>query len=205
MRENDDLAYTPWGYPTDLKKSTLSREIRMQLNLVIESRSRSSLQASYSCPCGCRPQVTYQRGSTPATDDCCCGNAFAVGSGAEGHTPARAGFDSRVEMFDAPWGEALPAVWAIGPSVHADEVKHAAEHEHNHDEHTEHRGHAPDDRTPDAIDPVCGMTVDPAAARANGLQSTYQGRELFFCGKGCKLEFDDDPERYLDPAHVPSM
>ena len=29
--------------------------------------------------------------------------------------------------------------------------------------------------------------------------------DYFFCGKGCKLEFDDDPERYLDPSYVPSM
>jgi Cu+-exporting ATPase len=59
--------------------------------------------------------------------------------------------------------------------------------------------------SPSVVDPVCGMTVEPATAREQGLHSTYQGRDYYFCGKGCKLEFDDDPEHYLDSAHVPSM
>ena len=54
-------------------------------------------------------------------------------------------------------------------------------------------------------DPVCGMTVEPVGASAKGLNSTYQGTEYYFCGKGCKLDFDEDPERYLDPGYVPSM
>ena len=42
-------------------------------------------------------------------------------------------------------------------------------------------------------DPVCGMTVDADQARANGLTLTHEGREYVFCGKGCLLEFRDDP------------
>jgi YHS domain-containing protein len=49
------------------------------------------------------------------------------------------------------------------------------------------------------------MTVDTESARGRGLHSTYQGRDFFFCGKGCKLEFGEDPERYLDPSYAPSM
>lgn len=49
------------------------------------------------------------------------------------------------------------------------------------------------------------MTVVPEVARPQGLYSTYKGTDYFFCGKGCKLEFDEDPERYLDPSYVPSM
>jgi YHS domain-containing protein len=56
-----------------------------------------------------------------------------------------------------------------------------------------------------ATDPVCGMQVDVEAARAKGLTSTYQEQEYAFCGRGCKLEFDEGPERYLSPDHVPSM
>lgn len=55
------------------------------------------------------------------------------------------------------------------------------------------------------MDPVCGMTPDPEAARAKGLSSTYNGTEYVFCGKGCKLEFDENPEQYLDPGYSPSM
>ena len=55
------------------------------------------------------------------------------------------------------------------------------------------------------VDPVCGMVVEPEGARAKGLHSSYQEHDYFFCGKGCKLEFDEDPGRYLDPAYVPSM
>ena len=58
---------------------------------------------------------------------------------------------------------------------------------------------------PPTEDPVCGMTVDPAAARAKGLTFTHEGVEYAFCGKGCLLEFRDDPRRYLDPAYSPSM
>ncbi len=54
-------------------------------------------------------------------------------------------------------------------------------------------------------DPVCGMTVDPTEARGKGLASTHEGREYVFCGKGCLLDFRDDPEVFLDPAYNPEM
>lgn len=64
---------------------------------------------------------------------------------------------------------------------------------------TEHRTVAPNE------DPVCGMTPDPEQARAKGLVTTYEGREYIFCGKGCLLEFREDPEKYLAPDYQPSM
>jgi Cu+-exporting ATPase len=60
------------------------------------------------------------------------------------------------------------------------------------------------DATP-ATDPVCGMTVDRATARAAGLATEHDGTTYYFCGKGCLLEFRDDPGSYLDPGYVPSM
>jgi YHS domain-containing protein len=54
-------------------------------------------------------------------------------------------------------------------------------------------------------DPVCGMTVDPEVARAKGLIAEHEGRTYLFCGKGCLLEFRDDPVKYLDQGYVPSM
>lgn len=59
--------------------------------------------------------------------------------------------------------------------------------------------------TTPAIDPVCGMHVDRATAREKDLHLEHGGRGFFFCGRGCKLEFGDDPETYLDPSYVPSM
>ena len=54
-------------------------------------------------------------------------------------------------------------------------------------------------------DPVCGMRVDPNDARARGLTHVHEGREYVFCGKGCFLDFKDDPGPFLDPNHQPSM
>jgi YHS domain-containing protein len=62
-----------------------------------------------------------------------------------------------------------------------------------------------DPSTPDAIDPVCGMTVEPQAARDAVLSLEHDGIPYYFCGKGCLLEFRDDPGIYLDPSYAPSM
>ncbi len=64
---------------------------------------------------------------------------------------------------------------------------------------TERRQVAPDE------DPVCGMRVDIDTARARGLTLTHDGHEYVFCGKGCFLDFRDDPVAYLYPGHLPSM
>ena len=44
------------------------------------------------------------------------------------------------------------------------------------------------------IDPVCGMQVDDTTAL---LWHEHDGVTYWFCGKGCLLEFKDDPEKYL--------
>jgi YHS domain-containing protein len=59
--------------------------------------------------------------------------------------------------------------------------------------------------TPTAIDPVCGMTVDLADAQAAGLTTEHDGQTYAFCGRGCLLDFRDDPATYLDPSYTPSM
>lgn len=46
----------------------------------------------------------------------------------------------------------------------------------------------------EAIDPVCGMTVDIASAK---YMSEYQGQLYYFCAPGCKLSFDKAPQKYL--------
>ena len=56
-----------------------------------------------------------------------------------------------------------------------------------------------------ATDPVCGMTVDILTATARDLSVQHEGTTYFFCGRGCKLDFGEDPGKYLDPSYVPSM
>jgi Cu+-exporting ATPase len=53
-----------------------------------------------------------------------------------------------------------------------------------------------------AIDPVCGMQVETVGAQ---LSFEFEGKTYYFCGKGCLLDFKDDPKRFLDPDHEPSM
>jgi Cu+-exporting ATPase len=50
-------------------------------------------------------------------------------------------------------------------------------------------------------DPVCGMQVDPASARA---KVEHGGRTYFFCCAGCAQKFESSPEQYLKPRSVPS-
>ena len=54
-----------------------------------------------------------------------------------------------------------------------------------------------------AKDPVCGIAVDKAQAKAAGLTSEYQGKTYYFCRYRCNQEFDKDPERYLKQEAKP--
>ena len=51
-----------------------------------------------------------------------------------------------------------------------------------------------------AIDPVCGMTVDPSHAAG---KSSYGGKVYHFCSRGCVANFEANPEKYLHPAAQP--
>jgi xanthine dehydrogenase accessory factor len=45
----------------------------------------------------------------------------------------------------------------------------------------------------EAIDPVCGMTVEIATAR---YVAAYAGETYYFCSAGCKRSFEKEPEKY---------
>jgi P-type Cu+ transporter len=45
-----------------------------------------------------------------------------------------------------------------------------------------------------AIDPVCGMSVDP---HTTAHRLTHQGRPYYFCSAGCRTKFAADPKKYL--------
>jgi Cu+-exporting ATPase len=61
------------------------------------------------------------------------------------------------------------------------------------EDHSGHQGAANDH---DAVDPVCGMTVNPQTAQHTALQD---GVAHYFCSAGCKEKFLADPARYLAP------
>jgi Cu+-exporting ATPase len=48
-----------------------------------------------------------------------------------------------------------------------------------------------------AVDPVCGMQVDPAKAAGS---HEYQGHRYYFCSPGCLAKFQADPARFLTPS-----
>ena len=55
---------------------------------------------------------------------------------------------------------------------------------------------------PGVVDPVCGMTVDPANAAGS---FEYQGKTYYFCNTHCLHRFQKDPESFLqktDPKPV---
>ena len=49
--------------------------------------------------------------------------------------------------------------------------------------------------TKQAIDPVCGMSVDPASAKA---KVTHIGKTYYFCCTECAKRFDAAPDQYLN-------
>ena len=62
--------------------------------------------------------------------------------------------------------------------------------EHHHGCHHEN---APADR---AVDPVCGMTVDPHTAEH---RADHHGHTYYFCSAACRTKFISDPQKYLGP------
>ena len=58
----------------------------------------------------------------------------------------------------------------------------------------EHHGHG-------AIDPVCGMTVDPVTAKHKAL---HRGHDYYFCSAGCKTKFQANPAKYLEASAKPA-
>jgi Cu+-exporting ATPase len=73
-----------------------------------------------------------------------------------------------------------------------------AGHRHGVQEHSGcdgHHGNA-DKAAVSAIDPVCGMKVDPTAAKH---RFTYKSQDYFFCSGRCRERFEAEPEKFLQP------
>jgi Cu+-exporting ATPase len=51
------------------------------------------------------------------------------------------------------------------------------------------------------LDPVCGMTIDPAMAAGS---SNVNGETTHFCSQTCKTMFDAEPKKYSEAAEPSS-
>jgi len=51
-----------------------------------------------------------------------------------------------------------------------------------------------------AIDPVCGMSVDPQTAK---YRHTHKGETYYFCAASCRAKFASNPDKYLSPDDHP--
>jgi YHS domain-containing protein len=45
-----------------------------------------------------------------------------------------------------------------------------------------------------AVDPVCKMQVNEKTAKH---KTVYKGKTYYFCAPGCKIAFEENPEKYL--------
>ncbi|WP_119462216.1 heavy metal translocating P-type ATPase [Rhodospirillaceae bacterium SYSU D60014] len=57
--------------------------------------------------------------------------------------------------------------------------------------------HAAHETPGTVIDPVCGMSVDPATSKH---RHEHAGETYHFCSAGCRAKFAADPDRYLAPS-----
>lgn len=51
------------------------------------------------------------------------------------------------------------------------------------------------------VDPVCGMTVDPATAT---ITARHEHKTFYFCSEKCRSKFVADPLKFIDPAAGPT-
>ena len=67
----------------------------------------------------------------------------------------------------------------------------------DHSGHAHHHDHAADT----ALDPVCGMKVDPSTARH---KAEHEGKTFYFCSEGCHTKFDADQAKYVHEKMRPA-
>jgi Cu+-exporting ATPase len=77
----------------------------------------------------------------------------------------------------------------------------AHEHTHPHDSHAAHPVVPPSPGEGKVLDPVCGMTIDPAAPK--GGTHVHEGKTYFFCNPKCRERFAAEPRKFLEAKGEP--
>ena len=77
----------------------------------------------------------------------------------------------------------------------------AHEHTHSHESHAGHSHGPPPDAEGKVVDPVCGMTIDPASAK--GGSHIHKGATYHFCNPNCRERFAAEPEKFLEAKGEP--
>jgi YHS domain-containing protein len=49
------------------------------------------------------------------------------------------------------------------------------------------------------------MEVNVEVATAAGLSAEHDGATYYFCGRGCLLDFQEDPGRFFEAGYTPHM
>ncbi len=80
------------------------------------------------------------------------------------------------------------------------EHTHAHAHGHDHGACCHHAHGSPSSAGKTAIDPVCGMKVDPATSKH---RHEHDGTLFHFCSARCREKFIAAPDTYLKPATPP--
>lgn len=70
-----------------------------------------------------------------------------------------------------------------------------------HDDRGHHHAHDHGDAATKVLDPVCGMTVDPATSKH---RFDHHGETFHFCSAGCRAKFAADPAKYLAKEKAPA-
>ena len=70
---------------------------------------------------------------------------------------------------------------------------------HAHPAHS-HHGQGTESASAVVLDPVCGMTVDPAATKHH---ADHAGQMFHFCSAGCRSKFIAEPTKYLGAEQPP--
>jgi YHS domain-containing protein len=137
---------------------------------------------NYSCPCGCKAGLTYDREQgAEHLGRCCCGRLLWLGTGPQAtvqlHFRESETYKVEIDEVSLPWGESSTAALAVPASASAvEKAKRDA-------------GRV----ATKVVDPVCKMMIDPDDAAAT---SDYEGATYHFCATRCKTRFDADPARY---------